>query len=78
MEVGMSLLEGYNLLVLVVCWAGMLGLLYMAAAVDWRTPIEPKKITALLMAWWNRRIKRVMPSVIPEPPRWHKWFDDPV
>ena len=70
----MTLLEAYNLLILVVRWAGMLGLFYIAAAIDWQTPIEPKKIAALLAAWWNRRIN----SVTPEPPRWHKWFDDPV
>jgi len=35
----MTLLEAYNLLVLVVCWAGILGLFYMGAAVDWYTPI---------------------------------------
>ncbi len=74
----MTLLEAYNLLILVVCWAGMLGLLYMAAVVDWHTRIEPKEIAALLMAWWNRSINGVTPNVTPEPPRWHKWFDDPV
>lgn len=74
----MTLLEAYNLLILVVCWAGILGLFYMGAAVDWHTPIEPKKIAALLVAWWNRRIYSVTPSVTSEPPRWHKWFDEPV
>jgi hypothetical protein len=74
----MTLLGAYNLLILVVIFAFILGLLYVAAVVDWHTPIEPKKIAALLLAWWNKRINGVTPSVTPEPPRWHKWFDDPV